>query len=245
MFSELVKRDFNKKYKRTILGIFWSVLSPLIMLSILAIIFGNFFGKDIPNFVIYLFTGQVIFNYFVESTNEGMRALVDNASIFTKVNVPKYLFLFSKNVSAFINFVIILCIYFVAVSVSDLVITWKYLALVYPVACLILLNLGIGFILSANFIFFRDMEYIYALITQVLMYGSAIFYDTKMLPEYLRALFYLNPVFVCIDYWRTIVIYNTIPNVSVHLLMAGYSLGFFLIGCWIYRKYNYKFLYYV
>ena len=245
MFYELVKRDFTKKYKRTILGMFWSILSPLIMLSILAIIFGNFFGRDIPHFVIYLFTGQVIFNYFVESTNEGMRALIDNASIFTKINVPKYLFLFSKNVSALINFGIILCIYFVSILVSDLEFSWKFVMLVYPIACLILINLGIGFVLSAVFIFFRDTEYIYRLFTQIVMYGSAIFYDIKFLPEYLRYLFYCNPIFVCIDYFRSIVIFGNIPSLSLHLLLAIYSLGIFLLGCWIYKKFNYKFLYYV
>lgn len=245
VFTELVKRDFTKKYKRTILGIVWSILSPLIMLSILAIIFGNFFGRDIPHFVIYLFTGQIIFNYFVESTNEGMRALQDNASIFTKINVPKYLFLFSKNVSALINFLIILVIYFAAILISGVTISWEYLLLPYPIICLIGLNLGIGFILSAVFIFFKDMEYIYRLMTQVIMYGSAIFYDIKMLPESLQWIFYCNPVFVCIDYFRSVVIYNQIPSLFIHVLMLFYSVAFFGLGCWIYKKYNYKFLYYV
>lgn len=245
IFTELVKRDFTKKYKRTILGMLWSILSPLIMLSILAVIFGNFFGRDIPHFVIYLFTGQVIFNYFVESTNEGMRALLDNASIFTKINVPKYLFLFSKNVSALINFGIILCIYFVSILISDVSLSWKFLLLIYPISCLILINLGIGFILSAVYIFFRDTEYIYRLFTQIVMYGSAIFYDIKFLPEYLRASFYLNPIFVCIDYFRTIVIFGKIPSLGIHVLLAFYALGIFFAGCWVYKKYNYKFLYYV
>lgn len=245
VFAELVKRDFTKKYKRTILGMLWSILSPLIMLSILAIIFGNFFGRDIPHFVIYLFTGQIIFNYFVESTNEGMRALLDNASIFTKINVPKYLFLFSKNVSALINFGIILCIYFLSILISGLNFSWKFVMLVYPIACLILINLGIGFVLSAVFIFFRDTEYIYRLFTQIIMYGSAIFYDIKNLPEYLRFLFYCNPIFVCIDYFRSIVIFGKIPSLSLHLLLAFYALGIFFLGCWIYKKFNFRFLYYV
>lgn len=92
ILEELVKRDFKKKYKRTILGMAWSTLSPLLMLTVIAVIFGNFFGRSIEHYVIYLFSGQVIFNYFVEATNEGMLALVSNSSIFTKINVPKYLF---------------------------------------------------------------------------------------------------------------------------------------------------------
>jgi len=115
LFEELVKRDFKQKYKRTVLGMVWSILSPLLMLGILYAIFGQFFGRGTSHYMIYLFSGQIIYNYYVESTTEGMNALMSNASIFTKINVPKYLFLFSKNISALINFGIILFIYFVFV----------------------------------------------------------------------------------------------------------------------------------
>ena len=124
LFEELVKRDYKKRYKRTILGMAWSALSPLLMLTILSIIFDNFFGRSIEYYIVYLFSGQVIFNYFTEATNEGMLALVSNSSIFTKINVPKYLFLFSKNVSALINFGIILLIYFCFVAFEGIAFTW-------------------------------------------------------------------------------------------------------------------------
>ena len=223
----------------------WSVLSPLLMLTVMAIIFGNFFGRNIEHYIIYLFSGQVIFNYFTEATTEGMQALVSNSSIFTKINVPKYLFLFSKNVSALINFGIILVIYFGFVAIEGISFTWQFLLLVYPVICLIIMNLGIGLILSALYIFFKDIQYLYRLFTQVVMYGSAIFYSIDILPQHLQAVFYCNPIFVCITYFRSIVLYNTVPDLHMHLLLAGYALALFAIGCWIYKKNNYKFLYYV
>lgn len=245
LFEELVKRDYKKRYKRTILGAVWSVLSPLLMLTVMAIIFTNFFGRNIEHYVIYLFSGQIIFNYFTEATNEGMRALVSNANIFIKINVPKYLFLFSKNVLALINFSIILVIYFCFVVADGVVFTWNFLLLIYPIICLVFINLGIGLILSALFIFFKDIQYLYRLFTQVVMYGSAIFYSIDILPVHLQALFYCNPIFVCITYFRSIVLYNTVPDLRVHLLLAGYALILFALGCWVYKKYNYKFLYYV
>lgn len=223
----------------------WSVLSPLLMLTVMAIIFGNFFGRNIEHYVIYLFSGQVIFNYFTVATTEGMQALIINSSIFTKINVPKYLFLFSKNVSALINFGIILVIYFGFVAIEGISFTWQFLLLVYPVICLIIMNLGIGLILSALYIFFKDIQYLYRLFTQVVMYGSAIFYSIDILPQHLQAVFYCNPIFVCITYFRSIVLYNTVPDLHMHLLLAGYALALFAIGCWIYKKNNYKFLYYV
>ncbi len=245
LFEELVKRDFKAKYKRTVLGMVWSVLSPLLMLTVMAIIFGNFFGRNIEHYIIYLFSGQIVFNYFSEATNEGMQALVSNSSIFTKINVPKYLFLFSKNVSALINFGIILVIYFGFVAFEGISFTWQFLFLIYPVICLIIMNLGIGLILSALYIFFKDIQYLYRLFTQVVMYGSAIFYNIDIMPQHLQTLFYCNPIFVCITYFRSIVLHNTIPDLRLHLLLAGYALLLFVIGCWIYKKDNYKFLYYV
>lgn len=245
LFEELVKRDFKKRYNRTVLGIVWSVLSPLLMLSVMTVIFGNFFGRSIEHYVIYLFSGQVIFNYFTEATNEGMLALVNNASIFSKVNVPKYLFLFSKNISAIINFLIILLIYFFFVVLEGISFTWEFIFLIYPIICLIIINVGIGLILSALYIFFRDIQYLYRIFTQIVMYGSAIFYSIDILPQNLQALFYCNPIFVCITYFRSIVLHNTVPDLWLHLLLAGYAIVLFGIGCWVYKKYNYKFLYYV
>lgn len=245
LFEELVKRDFKKKYKRTILGIVWSILSPLLMLSVMAVIFSNFFGRGIEHYIIYLFSGQIIFNYFTEATNEGMQALVNNAAIFSKVNVPKYLFLFSKNVSAIINFFIILVLYIFFTIIDGIDLTWKFLLLVYPICCLIFINLGIGLILSALYVFFKDTQYIYRLFTQIVMYGSAIFYSIDMLPHDLQIIFYANPIFVCITYFRSIVLYGAIPDLRLHLLLIVYAAGLFLSGCWVYKKYNYKFLYYI
>ena len=98
LFEELVKRDFKDKYKRTVLGMVWSVLSPLLTLLIMKIVFSQLLGRGIEHYTIYLFCGNLLFAYFRESTSVGMNALLGNASIFTKVNIPKYLFLLSRNV---------------------------------------------------------------------------------------------------------------------------------------------------
>lgn len=245
LFEELVKRDFKQKYKRTILGVIWSILSPLMMLSVMAFIFGEFFGKSIPHFVVYLFSGQIVFNFFTESTNEGMNSLMGNASIFTKINVPKYLFLFSKNISALINFGIILLIYFSFVWLDGIDFTWNFITLVFPIVCLIFINLGVGLLLSALFVFFRDIQYLYRLFTQIVMYGSAIFYNIESLPQKMQYVFYCNPIFVVISYFRSVVMNDTIPELWLHVLLLFYALSLFSLGCYVYKKYNYKFLYYV
>jgi ABC-2 type transport system permease protein len=245
LFEELVKRDFAKKYKRTILGMAWSIISPLMNLLIMWLVFSKFFGANVNHYAIYLFAGQVVFSYFTDATNLGMSSLVGNAGIFTKVNVPKYLFLFSQNISSLINFGLTLLIFFTFVAFDGIAFTWKFALLLYPIVCLIIFNLGMGLILSALFVFFRDMQYLWGILTQLIMWMSAIFYTIDQYSYTVQCLFLLNPIYVYIRYFRKIVIDSVIPTAQFHLVAAGYALVAFAIGAYMYKKNNHEFLYYV
>lgn len=245
LFEELVKRDFKKKYKRTILGMAWSVLSPLLTLLVMRLVFTQFFGNHVAHYTTYLFCGNLVFSYFNESTSQGMTSLESNAGIFTKVNVPKYLFLFSKNVQTLINFGLTLCVFFVFCVIDNITFTWKLVCLLYPICCLVLFNIGVGLILSALFVFFRDIQYLWSVFTMLLMYMSAIFYTIDNYSPMVRNLFLINPVYLFIRYFRKIVIDTTIPTIWFHLLMLADVVIVMVIGCWMYKKYNHKFLYYV
>lgn len=245
LFEELVKRDFTKKYKRTVLGMLWSVLGPLMTLGVMALVFTNFFGRNIEHFIIYLFCGNLIYSYFKESTYTGMTALYDNSHIFSKINVPKYMFLLSKNVSVLINFGINLLVLFVFCLIDGVTFTWKFVLLIYPIGCLVVFNLGMGLILSALYIMFKDMKYLYDIFTLLLMYVSAIFYSIDAYSQQVQYLFYLNPIYVYIRYFRKIILDGDIPKLSFHLLAAGYALVALIVGAVIYKKKNYKFLYYI
>lgn len=245
LFEELVKRDFKKKYKRTVLGMFWSILSPLIMLFVMKLVFTQFFGRSMEHYSIYLFCGNLIFAFFNESTSQGMTSLLSNASIFTKVNVPKYLFLFSKNVQCLINFGLTLCVFVLFCVLDRITFTWRWILLVYPICLLVCFNIGVGLILSALYVFFRDIQYLWGVFTQLLMYMSAIFYTVDSYSPVIQNAFLLNPVYLFIRYFREIVIAATIPPLWFHLLMAFDALLVVGIGCLMYKKYNHRFLYYV
>lgn len=245
LFEELVKRDFKKKYKRTVLGMAWSVLAPLLQLLVMRLVFTQFFGRTSPHYTIYLFCGTLVFSYFSDATNQGMSSLMSNAGIFTKVNVPKYLFLFSKNVQALINFGLTMIVFVVFCVLDDITFTWRIVLLVYPICCLVLFNVGVGLILSALFVFFRDIQYLWGVFTQLLMYMSAIFYTINSYSPPMQDLFLLNPVYLFIRYFRTIVIDMEVPPGWFHLLMLADSAVVLGIGCWMYKKYNTRFLYYV
>ena len=245
LFEELVKRDFKKKYKRTVLGAGWSILSPLMTLLVMRLVFTQFFGRSMEHYTTYLFCGNLVFSYFNESTTQGMTSLMGNAAIFSKVNVPKYLFLFSKNVQTLINFGLTLLVFFVFCIIDGITFTWRFFLLLYPIVFMVLFNIGVGLILSALFVFFRDIQYLWGIFTQLLMYMSAIFYTVDRYTPMAQSLFLCNPVYAFIYYFRLVVIGGAVPPLWLHALLALYVAIVLGIGCWMYKKYNTKFLYYV
>ena len=245
LFEELVKRDFIKKYKRTILGIGWSVLSPLLMMFVMQIVFYHFFGIQIENYATYLLCGQIIFNYYTESTNDGMMSLYENSAILTKMNVPKYLFIFSKNVAGLINFSCTLIVLFACIFVEGVELSWRVILIIFPIICILVFNLGIGMILSALFVFFRDIKWLYGVFLQALGYVSGIFYDINTFSPMAQKMFMLNPIFVYIKYFRAVVMYKEVPGLFHHFLCILYATITFIIGLIIYKKNNYKFVYYI
>ena len=174
-----------------------------------------------------------------------MNSLMMNANIITKINVPKYLFLLSKNVSSLINFGLTLIIFFLFVAIDGIPFTPKFFMLLFPILCLIVFNIGVGFILSAMFVIFKDIQYLYDIFTLLLMYLSAIFYPVDSFSTTVQHLFYVNPMFTYISYIRSIVLHNTIPPLWHHGLCLLYALLAISIGALIYKRNNYKFLYYM
>ena len=245
LLEELIKRDFKRKYKRTVLGMGWSILNPLLTLLIMRVVFSHFFGALIPHYTTYLFCGTLIFSFFNESVSEGMLSLVGNAPIFTKVNVPKYLFLLAKNTQTLLNFGLTLIVFFVFCLVDGITFSWRFAILLYPIIMLLLFNLGLGLILSALYVFFRDMQYLWMVFTQLLMYVSALFYSVDSFPQRMQYAFLLNPVYLFIRYFRTVVLEGRIPSLGLHLLIAFDVFIALALGALIYIKNNTEFLYYL
>ena len=174
-----------------------------------------------------------------------MSSLVKNANIFTKINVPKYMFLLSKNVSALVNFGLTLVVYFMFCALDGIHFHFRMLLLLYPILGLLMMNIGIGLILSALFVFFRDIRYLYEVFLTLITYVSAVFYSVDKFSPSGQRLFLLNPVYVFIKYFRCIVIDGKIPSLEYHALCAFYAVIFLVIGGYVYKKLNHQFLYYL
>ena len=245
LFEELVKRDFKKRYKNTYLGVLWSMLGPLLQILIMAFVFVHFFGRDVPHFLVFVFCGKMVFDFFRESTVSGMESLTSNKGIITKMNIPKYLFLLSKNVASLANFGLLLIVFFVFVLFDGIPFRPIFLLLIYPIVTLTIFNIGFGLVLSALHVFFKDMKYLYDIFTMLLMWISAIFFSVETFPIHIQRLFLLNPIFAHIHYFRLIVLSGVIPPWHIHLICTLYAFGALMVGTFFYKRFNYRFIYYM
>lgn len=243
LLKQLIHRDFKSRYKRAVLGVLWSMLSPLLFFAAQAIIFSFLFDRG-EHYISYLITGNIVYHYFTDATTNSMFSLQANGGIISKIRVDKQIFLFSRSISCLINFVLTLIIMFSIVAIDRMPFHWDFFLLIFPVACMFFLNMGLGYILSAMFVFFKDTQYLYNLFTRILLYFSAIFYRLDRFPENLQQLFFINPVYCYIYYFRSIIIDNAIPSLFVHGLCIGFPIVFMLIGKLVYKLNDNRFAYY-
>lgn len=244
LLEELVRRDFTQKYKRTFLGVLWSVVAPVCSLLVMYFIFGRFFANTMSSYITYLFAGQIVFTFFSEGTRGGMASVLGNWMILSKINIPRYIFLLSQNIKALISFGINCGIFMIVALINGNELSLKYLTLIYPTVCLLIFNIGFSLLLATIYVFFRDAMYLYGVFTQLMSYFSAIFYNVNAFPEQIRWIFYLNPVYVYITYFRQIAIDGTIPSLLIHGLALLYAIVALVIGGYVFRKYEDRFIYY-
>ncbi len=243
LLKQLIHRDFKSRYKRAALGVLWSMISPLCFFAAQAIVFTKLLGRG-EHYIAYLITGNIVFHYFSDATTNSMFALQANGGIISKIKVDKDMFLFSRSISCLINFFFTVIVMFIIIAIDRIPFHWNFFILIFPVICLFFLNMGIGYILSAWFVLFKDTQYLYSIFTRILIYFSAVFYYTDRFPENIQNIFYCNPVYCYIYYFRSIIIENTIPSLFIHGLCIGFPVLFMLIGKLVYKLNDNKFAYY-
>jgi len=247
LLKELIKRDFKVKYQRSSLGFLWSILYPLLMMAVMAIVFSNVFRISVPDvsFLAYLLSGLVLFNFFSEATNQGMPSIVGNMSLINKVYIPKYIFPLSKCLFSAINFALTLIPLYGVLILTGTGVTWVHIFLPYTFITLLIFSIGLTFFLACAAVFLRDTFYIYGIFILAWMYLTPIMYPVEILPTIVRRVMVFNPLYQYIDFGREIMLYHRIPELSSWLFCGGFALVMLMFGVWIFRKYQNKFIYYV
>lgn len=242
LLRELVLKGIKLKYRRSYLGIFWSLIEPILMTAVMTIIFGTLFGNPDPTYPLYILCGRLLFTYFSNATNTSLRAIRTNAAMIKKVYVPKYLYVLSSILSTYIIFLISLVVLFGFAIILKLYPT-KYLLLIwFPLLLLFFLAFGVGMILATIGVFFRDMEYIWGIAMTVVMYASAIFYypERLMNSPYFWILKY-NPLFHIIMMFRSCIYGAAIEGFSI-IYSTLFTICILLFGCTLFLKKQDKFI---
>lgn len=236
LLAELVARDIKIKYRRSVLGVFWTLLNPLCMMTVLSVVYSNLFKFSVDNFPLYLLSGQVVFNFFSEATTSSMSAIVGNASLIKKIYVPKYLFVLSRIISSAINLGASFCALIVVMVVTRAELHWTVLLSWVPLVLLMLFSVGVGVLLAALTVKFRDVMHLYSVFITALMYLTPVIYPMNILPGWLTKIVLANPITNMVIMFRDTIMYNSVPEISNLIVAFGESILMLLIGMYIFYK---------
>lgn len=236
VIQELVAREIRRKYSRSKLGIIWSVLNPLLSMTVLSLIFSTMFRKSIENYPVYYLTGFLIWNFFTTATNTAMTALADNQMLILQVKLPRSVFPLARVCTAFVNYLYSLIAYLCILLFYRIPFTWHMLLYPVIVVMVFFFALGLSYILSVLYVFFGDVKHLYSVLLTLWMYLSALFYPLELLPEGMQVLIWQNPVYNFIAAARDCILYGRMPGAAVWARMILWSLGVFLAGTWIFRE---------
>lgn len=236
LLKELIARDIKIKYRRSVLGVLWTLLNPLLMMVVLSVVFSNIFKFDVENFPLYLLSGQVIFNYFSDCTTSAMSSIIGSASLIKKVYMPKYLFVVSKVLSTSINlmssFTALICV----TLVMRMELHYTLLLSVVPLIFLIFFSMGVSMILATIAVKFRDIIHLYSVFMTALLYLTPVIYPMSILPEKIRFLVAMNPITNFVTMFRNLYMYNTLPEFSSVAIAVIETAAMCGIGAYIFWK---------
>ena len=225
LLSELVKKGIRLKYRRSYLGILWSLIEPILSTIILVIVFGTLFKNDNPTYPMYILIGRLFFTFFTNGTCGCCRSIRDHAGMLTKVYVPKLLYPLSNVLYNFIIFAISLIVMVGVDIFCKIIPSWSFFMFIPALVILLLLTFGVGLFLATLNIFFRDIEYLWNVLLTIIMYMSAIFYYPDMILQSRWAfVLKLNPLYQVIDMAR-----SAVMNLPFNYMGILYSFVFGIV----------------
>ena len=244
LLQNLVSRDFKVKYRRSFLGVAWSVLNPLFTMLVLTSVFSVLLKLQIENFATFYIIGSTLWNFFSEATSNSMSSVVSAAPLIKKVYIPKYMFPIEKCLFSLVNFFFSMIAAIAVMLIQGVYPTFTALLFPLPVIYVFVFSCGLSLILSAATVYFRDIVHLYGVLLTLWTYLTPIIYDDKFLTGHklIETIVHLNPMYHYVTYFRNIMMYNTLPTIADNLICIGFAVFTFLIGALIFNKAQRKFI---
>jgi ABC-2 type transport system permease protein len=239
---ELVKKGIKLKYRRSYLGIIWSLLEPILTTIVLTVVFGTLFQNDEKTFPLYILTGRLLYSFFSSSTKSALKSIRQNSGMIKKVYVPKYLYPLSSILYNFVIFLLSLIVFVLLGIYCSVFPKLRWFEILLPLLILLVLSFGVGMILATIGVFFRDMEYLWDVLLMLIMYSSALFYKPeRLLKSGYSWILTINPLYAVIENTRNI-IFGSALNWTSMLYAAGFAAVSVLIGLFVFHRNQDKFI---
>lgn len=242
---ELIKKDIKLKYRSSVLGVLWTLLEPLLTMIVLTFIFSSLLGKGDESFPVYILCGRLLYSFFSNGTKTALKSVRKHGSMISKVYIPKYMYPIASILSSYVIFIISLIV-LVGVAIFEKVKPTRYIfGAAAPLLIILVLTLGVGMLLSALDVFFRDLEYLWSVLLMLIMYASAIFYKVESLKTTANSwIFKVNPLYSCIVNFRNAIFGK--PLDRYHLLFSlSVSAVMFVVGTVFFARKQDRFILYV
>ncbi len=238
----LAKNQIMLKYRKSYLGLLWSLLNPLLTMLVLTMVFSSMFKNQIENFPIYLMCGRLIYEYNAESTKTAMNSIIGNSSLIKKIYIPKYVFPLSNSLAALVNMAFSIIALIIVMIFTQVQLRWTMLLFWVPMLYVFIFSTGLGLILSTINVFFRDMKHLYSVFLTLWMYLTPMFYPIEAVSERVQKIILLNPLYHYVKMLRDLILEGTLPTVEENIICFGIGALMMIIGLLVFKKNQDKFI---
>lgn len=248
ILAELVRKDFKLKYRRSVLGIAWSVLNPLLMMIVMSVVFTHFMrGANMSpqEYPLYLILGNITFGLMSTATNDGMWSIINAAPLLKKVKINRIVFPVQKVLFSLVNFGLSLIAVALVMLYSGIPLSLNIVFIVPFLVYFLLFNIGLALLLSTLAVFFRDVIHLWSVVLTAWTYLTPIFYTMDILPAALQSFMKFNPMYQYIDYIRCIVLHQAAPSLTANAICLAMALVSLALGYLVFRKNEHKFILYI
>ena len=250
ILRQLVTKDFKLKYRRSVLGVLWSVLNPLLMMVVMSVVFSFLFSSNIENYPLYLIVGNITFSFMSDSTSAALTSFIAAAPLLKKVKVDKFVFPVQKVLFALVNFAFSLIAVAIVMLWYRVVPSWHLILLPVCLVFLMLFCAGIGLLIGSLAVFFRDVIHLWGVVLTAWSYITPCFWDFQMLidrgaPAWVIRIIKANPMYGYLSFMRDILLYRQSPTLGIFIACVVWALIALAVGVLVFRRTQHKFILYI
>jgi ABC-2 type transport system permease protein len=236
LLAKLVSRNIKTRYKRSVLGIAWTMLNPLMMMIVMTLVFSNIFRTNLEHYPVYLLSGLVFWNFFAQTTSSAMNELVWGGSLMTRIYMPRSIFAFTALGTGLVNIVLSLVPLLLIMLVTGAPVRLSVFFLPFSILIVGMFALGVGLFLSTLGVYFTDVLEMYQIVLMAWMYFTPIIYPIEIIPANYMGVFYLNPLYYLLEVFRQPIYLGKLPDLQTLVVSCLLSLLTLILGWWTFTR---------